>query len=66
LREQLAQLGKTHPGKVLLVHGDTHQYRDDQPLPGLRRIEVPGAPQVRWLRATLSGDRLKVEAADPP
>jgi hypothetical protein len=67
LRERLAQLGKAHPGKVVLVHGDTHQYRDDEPMPGLRRIEVPGAPQVRWLRAKPSaGARLQVEPADLP
>ncbi len=66
LREWLAQLARTHPGRIVLVHGDTHQYRDDEPLPGLRRIEVPGAPQVRWLRAKVSGARLQVEPADLP
>jgi len=66
LRERLAQLVRTHPGRIVLVHGDTHQYRDDEPMPGLRRIEVPGAPQVRWLRAKVSGARLQVEAADLP
>ena len=66
LREWLAQLARTHPGRIVLVHGDTHQYRDDEPMPGLRRIEVPGAPQVRWLRAKVSGARLQVEPADLP
>ena len=66
LRERLARLARAHPGKVVLVHGDTHQYRDDEPLQGLRRIEVPGAPAVRWLRATLSGERLQVEPAELP
>ena len=41
------------PGKVLLVHGDTHRYRDDEPLPGLRRVEVYGSPSVRWARARI-------------
>ena len=67
LRERLAQLARAHPGRIVLVHGDTHQYRDDEPMPGLRRIEVPGAPQVRWLRAKVSsGARLQVEPADLP
>ena len=66
LRERLASLGKAHPAKIVLVHGDTHMYRDDEPLPGLRRVEVPGSPQVRWLRATLAGGRLRVEATDLP
>ena len=66
LRQRLAQLARTYPGKIVLVHGDTHIYHNDEPLPGLRRIEVPGSPQVRWLRARLSGDGLHVEPADLP
>ena len=56
------------PGKVLLVHGDTHKYKDDEPLPGLRRVEVFGWPQIRWVRARVepAGARLfKVEAMPP-
>jgi len=36
--------------RLVLVHGDTHWYREDEPLPGLRRIEVWGSPFVSWLR----------------
>jgi len=57
LVEIAARLGKP----VVLVHGDSHLYRDDQPAPGLRRIIVWGSPQVRWLRATYGGGRLFVE-----
>ena len=32
------------PGRLVLIHGDTHLYRDDEPLPGVRRIEVWGSP----------------------
>ncbi len=39
---------------LVLVHGDTHQWRDDEPLPGMRRIEVPGSPQVRWVRGVFA------------
>ena len=46
LREWLARARKP----IVLVHGDTHQWQDDEPMPGLRRIEVPGSPQVRWVR----------------
>jgi hypothetical protein len=52
--------------RLTLVHGDTHVYRDDHPWPGLHRIEVPGSPQVRWLRAFASAGRLSTEAHDPP
>lgn len=51
LLEWLAGAAEQHPGKVILVHGDTHRFRDDEPLPNLRRIEVWGWPHVRWLRA---------------
>ena len=54
LREQLAALGRRMPGRVTLVHGDTHYWRDDEPLPGLRRIEVWGSPIVSWRREALS------------
>ena len=53
VRERLRQLATTFPGKVLLVHGDTHWYRDDEPLPGLRRVEVFGWPQTRWAIARI-------------
>jgi Calcineurin-like phosphoesterase len=50
LREHLAELGRRRPGQVVLIHGDTHLYRDDEPLPGVRRIEVWGSPVVAWHR----------------
>jgi hypothetical protein len=53
--EKLRQLGERMPGRVVLVHGDTHLYRDDEPLPGLRRLEVWGSPWVSWVRGTLGG-----------
>ena len=48
LVDRLGTLGAARPGKVTLIHGDTHIYRDDEPLPGLRRIEVWGSPFVAW------------------
>lgn len=59
--ERLRVLGTRMPGRVALVHGDTHIHRDDEPLPGLRRIEVWGSPWVSWLRATLAPGRIAVE-----
>jgi hypothetical protein len=50
LKDRLRTLAASRPGKVVLIHGDTHLYRDDEPLPGLRRIEVWGSPFVGWLR----------------
>jgi len=67
LRAVLASDARRLAGRLVLVHGDSHRYRDDEPLPGLRRIEVFGAPDVRWLRATLlpgRDARLEVSPAD--
>lgn len=65
LREWLRAAAREAALGLVLVHGDTHWHRDDAPLPGLRRIEVPGSPQLRWLRASLHPDGLRIELADP-
>jgi hypothetical protein len=54
LLEKLQGLAAASPGKVVLIHGDTHVYKDDEPLPGLRRIEVWGSPIVAWKRLAIS------------
>jgi len=59
--EKLRELGRTMPGRVLLVNGDTHSYKNDEPLPGLRRVEVYGWPHMRWLRATVREQAIGVE-----
>ena len=52
--QSLERLAAKSPGKVVLIHGDTHLYREDEPLPGLRRIEVWGSPIVSWIQASAS------------
>ena len=64
VRERQRRLGQAMPGKVLLVHGDTHQYRYDEPLPGLRRVEVHGSPHIRWTRARIQGAGLRLFEMD--
>jgi hypothetical protein len=56
IRERLARLGRDMPGRVLLVHGDTHSYKDDSPLPGLRRTEVYGWPHIKWTKVRIGPD----------
>jgi hypothetical protein len=68
VRERLRRLGRERPGKVLLVHGDTHYFRDNEPLPGLQRVEVFGWPQIRWVKARVGSagtPRFQVEAIPP-
>lgn len=57
---KLRELGRAMPGRVLLVNGDTHSYRNDEPLPGLRRVEVYGSPYLRWLRGEMREGRISV------
>jgi len=64
VRARLRRLGGTMPGRVLLVNGDTHTYKNDEPMPGLRRIEVFGWPQIRWVRARV-GDSAQPFHAEP-
>jgi len=61
LRARLAVLAQRRPGQVILVNGDTHVQRDDEPLPGMRRLEVWGSPFVAWLRASAAAGGLRVE-----
>jgi hypothetical protein len=60
VRERLRKLAAAMPGRVMLVHGDTHQFQDDAPMVGLRRIEVFGSPWVRWVRASLKPSAGKI------
>lgn len=58
---------------VLLVHGDTHQFRFDtpfrdargDPLPNLQRLETYGSPFVGWARVTVDPGRPGVFSAEP-
>ncbi|HEU4351369.1 MAG TPA: hypothetical protein VFR66_05800 [Burkholderiales bacterium] len=61
LRNTLERLAAASPDKVVLIHGDTHLYRQDEPLPGLGRIEVWGSPVVSWIRASASPGALRVD-----
>jgi hypothetical protein len=54
LLENLTRLAAERPGRMVLIHGDTHVYKDDEPLPGLRRVEVWGSPFVAWTRLSFS------------
>ena len=59
LRDHLVRIGQLLPGRLLLVHGDSHVYHDDEPLPGVRRLEVWGSPIVSWIRGEVDGGELR-------
>jgi hypothetical protein len=69
----LTAVTRTFAGEVLLVHGDTHQYRVDRPLrepangaplANFMRVEVFGSPFVNWvrIRVTEEDGRIRFEA----
>jgi hypothetical protein len=62
LRGRLARLGQRMPERVFLVHGDSHVYHDDEPIPGVRRLEVWGSPFVSWIWGAAQGGELRFSA----
>jgi hypothetical protein len=62
LRRKLAALGEQMPGRIILVHGDSHTYHDDEPLPGMRRLEVWGSPIVSWIRGEIGPEGVRFGA----
>jgi len=75
-RELLARLTadtRDFDGEVLLVHGDTHRHRVDQPLrdpangtpiANFTRVEVFGSPEINWVRIRVNEEagRVRFEA----
>jgi hypothetical protein len=61
LRQVLATHAAWFKDRLVLVHGDTHIHRDDQPLPGLRRLVVWGSPFVSWIRVSASDKSISTE-----
>jgi len=62
LRARLEELGTRRPGRVVLVHGDSHTYHDDEPIPGVHRLEVWGSPVVSWIRGEIGADGVAFSA----
>jgi hypothetical protein len=71
----LAEEAQRYNGAVLVVHGDTHWYRFDQPLvdpasgkriENVTRLEVHGSPFVNWVHVTVSVENGRVRFAAIP
>ncbi len=54
--ERIASRAAAFDGPVLLLQGDTHKYRTDQPLPNVTRIVVEGETAAEWLRLRIDDD----------
>jgi hypothetical protein len=66
----LADEAQRYSGSVLVVHGDTHWYRFDQPLvdpqsgkrvSNVTRLEVFGSPFVNWTQVTVTTENGKAK-----
>ena len=63
-----------YAGAVLIVNGDTHRHRFDQPLTdaagkpvrNVQRLEVYGSPTVNWVRVTVTEDGGRIRYAISP
>jgi len=71
LRQELLAHALAFGKPVILIHGDTHHYRVDQPLVDpathkpverFTRIESFGSPSVDWIRVTVDADDPKLLA----
>lgn len=63
---------KAFPGQVLLVHGDTHYFKVDKPLPdaahmlaNLTRLQTFGSPNVHWVKVTVDASAREVFTIQP-
>lgn len=72
--DQLRAETLAFPGQVVLVHGDSHYFRIDQPLAdpatgkpvaNFTRVETYGAPFLGWIKATADAAEPKVFRFEP-
>lgn len=74
LRATLRDAASAFPGRVVLLHGDTHCYAVQEPLwedrPNMMRVETDGAPRVGYTAVTVTtgatARNARVEVADRP
>jgi hypothetical protein len=54
-------------GHVLLIHGDTHEYTVDHPLPlqNFTRLETYGSPDIGWVRVVIDSVAGRITAIEP-
>lgn len=72
--EQLQNETRNFPGQVVLVHGDTHRQRIDQPLEdpdtgntlrNFTRVETHGSPSFGWTKATIDRNTPRLFRFEP-
>jgi hypothetical protein len=75
LLESIASETRAFSGEVLLVHGDTHRFRVDQPLrdaaggaglANFTRVEVFGYPTMNWVRIRVGEEAGRIRFSVTP
>ncbi|HEX6789866.1 MAG TPA: hypothetical protein VF247_01025 [Candidatus Krumholzibacteria bacterium] len=70
---RLEEQTRSFEGQVVLIHGDSHIQRFDQPLkdengvpaPNFWRIEAFGSPQIGWVRVVVDSVAGRIVAVEP-
>ena len=71
---RLAEHTASFPGQVLLIHGDSHEYRLDHPLMRLgtgevlenfTRLETYGSPDIGWVRVVVDSVAGRIVEVEP-
>ena len=65
--DRLEQLTKDFRGAVLFIHGDTHEYTVDHPLPlqNFTRLETYGSPDIGWVRVVIDSAAGRITEIEP-
>ena len=72
--DRLAELTASFDGPVLLIHGDSHEYLVDHPLPdptsgaplpNFTRLETFGSPDIGWVRVVVDTARARFVTFEP-
>jgi len=64
---RLARRTAAFRGEVLFIHGDSHEYTEDDPLhlPNFRRFEAFGSPDIGWARVIVDSVAGKIVRIEP-
>ena len=64
---RLKELTKDFRGQVLFIHGDTHDYTVDHPLPlqNFTRLETYGSPDIGWVRVVIDSAAGRIAEIEP-
>jgi hypothetical protein len=71
---RMAEHTASFPGQVMLIHGDSHEYRVDhplmrpgtsQPLDNFTRLETYGSPDIGWVRVVVDSVAGRVVEFEP-